>query len=331
MALLYPSNLTDNHLNTLPISEHSWVVTQWEAEASTAGGFLLDTRHLTEVNKDYEHWLGTLPDEGLQTSNEVYQHLAEKCARAQGDEHRLYVDGKKFFQDNDTHPYQDYIKWFQMMTHTTPVFEEPPFHRPYTQHSWDIQSTLGELSPEVHHGVLSSAVGVEGCHLRWISEKAGVDWIWMDFTEANQNPVFHIWGQEANIPVAHRLLEEHLDHQMTERFHAYSLLESCLGDQIRYGLALQELFPILIGKQWRHFNFIKERAGLTRISMAIPESLDEDVPAIILMGSPKSVRDAKALVSRHCQHVLSKYQNNMGAAGERQLEREQELGGGAAM
>lgn len=294
MALLYPSNLTDNHLNTLPTSEHAWVVTQWEADASTGG---MSPQQLAEINKDYEHWLGTLPDEGLQTSNEAYQHLAEKCARAQGDEHQLYVDGKKFFQDNDTHPYQDYIKWFEMMTvGNAPAFEEPPFHRNYAQHGWDIQSALGELSPEVHRRLLSSAVGVEGCHLRWISEQAEVDWIWMDFTEANQNPVFHIWGQEAHIPEAQRLLEEHLHHQMTERFHAYSLLDSCLKDHVYR----EDLIPILVGKQWRHFDFIKEKAGLHHISLVAGAD-------IILMGNPKAVRVAKNLVDRHCQHILAKF------------------------
>ena len=189
MPILYPSNLTDNRLNTLPNSEQTWVVTHWEAEATTAGGFILDTPYLTEVNKAYELWLGTLSDDGLAFSNTSYQEMAATCERHQVEEGNLWLDGRKFFQDNDTHPYRDFTDHLQMssVSSACPTFEKPPFHRHYTQFNWNLTGILGTLPQEVIRLIMSSAVGKEGCHLHWISEKAGVDWMWMDFTNSESD------------------------------------------------------------------------------------------------------------------------------------------------
>ena len=328
-----------NQLTTLKDSTGSVVPTQWEHEIIDKSNLnepdLPALHEIAEINKDYEHWIGTLP--GTVSSGE-YADLAAHQARVDLEQEMERIEGMEFFTSNDLHPYQDFYQQI-LLQETAPVFDptrqeylsvvehqfnqyqKPPFHLHYTQTTAGLNRWDGLLPEHIVKRLVLSAVGPNGKHLTWITEQSGVAWIWLDYNTTT----FQIWGAQDKLAYACHLLEQHIQHIYTQRFKIIPLcLEHPSIDASQYlhmdqfettpftfqepaitvsgdhTSSLGTLHKMVIGHNGCHLKWISKQSQVS------PIYLDTYSNTIMMVGSPSRLQHAESLLREHIGVVFQK-------------------------
>lgn len=323
-----------NHLSTLKNPMGEPVATQWEHDIISSyskSGTPIDytaLHQIAEINKDYEHWLGSLP--GSIPSHE-YAELAAHSARTDMEDEMFYLEGQQFFNANDLHPYKDFTDFLLVQeNYPAPSSQHqlnppsPPFDLHYTETSAGLSCWNNLLPQHIARSLVLSAAGPNGRHLSWITERAGVAWIWLDYDTAN----FQIWGAKHNLPYAIHLLEEHVRHIYTKRFAVVPLflehpdispeqylhmdkfetkpfrfqepaVETLLANKPYEG-TLDTIKKMIIGHHGCHLKWISKSSRVSQIY------LDQESNSIMIVGSPDNITHATQLVRDHVNVIIDK-------------------------